>query len=142
MTRRFRLAPVLRARNAQEQIARAEVARANGAAAEARTEVARRADRLARSSVPSPANAEAFVAAVAARSALAAELAIALYARAAAETHVQQRTQEWTDAAVRRRGLERLEERHQAALVAADQRMSQHEIDDLATRRAGQEGQR
>ncbi|WP_067473288.1 hypothetical protein, partial [Actinomadura hibisca] len=112
MSRRFRLATVLRARRAQENAAKAEVVRARSEAVTT-AEHAQRLDRELDVRVvhPLPSEAAAFTAAMAARSAFAAQLAVAEDLAAQARGRTQARMTDWTAASGRRRAVERLGER-------------------------------
>jgi flagellar protein FliJ len=139
MKRRFRLASVLRARRAQEDAARGAVVRAHADVHEAAEHQAQSEHALAErdSLAVTHREALAFVAAQAARQALAAEISAAGRATAAAETAVDDRMGELTDAAVRRRAVEKLAERHAEAVRKDDASTSQKLLDDLAGARHG-----
>jgi len=129
---RFRLASVFRARQAQEDVAKAEVVRAHGQT-RAATRLARQfADRLDESTVPEEGVARAILASMAARRSLAAGLATAHRAVAAAEANAAAKLAELAEAAKRRKAVEMLAERYEEDLkreaLAADQRV----IDELA----------
>lgn len=132
MNRRFRLAPVLRARQAQEDLARGAVVQARAETESAAALVKRRQLDLAGADAPSEGTARAMVAALVARHSLAAGLADASRLATDAEVHSEQRVAELADAAKRRRGVERLAQRHTDALRAHDQAVDQRNIDELA----------
>jgi len=133
MKRGFRLAGVLRARQAQEDAARGEVLRARHRAAEA-AQVADGHDRsLAAHQMPDEDSARAVVAALTARQAMAGSLAAARQLAALAEVRVAERAQELTAAAQRRRTVEKLAERHAEERRRRDQSADQSALDELAT---------
>lgn len=142
MNRRFRLAGVLRAREVQEQVARGALAQANREVSSAHTEVTRRTQLLAAQPAPTSGPSPQFLAALTARRGLADQIAAAAHELAVVEREAAGRTQEWTAAAVRRRALEHLADRHAAAVRAADERAAQREIDDLATTASAREANR
>jgi hypothetical protein len=132
VNRRFKLAPVLRARQAQEDLARGAAAQARAAEQSAAALVKRRQLDLVGADAPSEGTARAMVAALVARQSLAAGLADAGRLAGAAGAHTERRTAELNDAAQRRRGVERLAQRHTDALRAHDQAVDQRTIDELA----------
>src|SRR2546421_5802322 len=133
MKRGFRLAGVLRARQAQEDAARGEVLRARRGAAQAAEAVEARDRTLATHQVPDEDTARALVAALTARQAMAASLAIARQLAALAEARVAERSGELTAAAQRRRTVEKLAERHAAERRRDDLMADQSALDELAT---------
>jgi flagellar biosynthesis chaperone FliJ len=129
----FRLASVLRARQAQEDVARGEVLRARNGAARA-TEVADARDRiLASRQAPTEDTARALVAALSARQAMAASLASARLMAKVAHARVAGHTEELTEAARRRRTVEKLAERHAELRRRGEQHADQRALDELAT---------
>jgi flagellar protein FliJ len=140
MIRRFRLANVLRARQAQEDAARGAVLRARADAARAADQQASVEHALSERDVPDEAQSLAFVAAQAARQALAAEISAATLATASAHARVDDRMGQLTTAAVRRRTVEKLAERHADDVRKADARAGQHQLDELAGARRGNPG--
>lgn len=137
MMRRFRLASVLRARQAQEDAARGAVQRARADATRAVDQQAQHEHALAGHDVVVRAESLAFVAAQAARQALAAEISVATRVSAAARAVVDERLDDLTCAAVRRRSVEKLAERHEQDLRREDARAGQHQLDELAGIRHG-----
>jgi flagellar FliJ protein len=135
MTRRFRLASVLRARQAQENAAKGAVVRSRATARAAADERDQRARSLADRAGPDAGPANWYMAALAAGQALAAELSEA--ARLAEEEAdvVRERMTDLTDAAVRRRTVETLADRHTAAVRKAEADAGQRVIDELAATR-------
>ena len=133
----FRLEPVLRLRRSQERAASLAAAQAAREATEAAQRAEDGAAALAASSLPSSASSTAFIAAMVASRTAAADVQAA---RALAVSYAEQAEvvrAQWTAAAQRTKGLERLRERHierlQSAADAAETRM----VDDLVTRRHG-----
>lgn len=137
---RFRLATVLRARQAQEDVAKSEVVHARSAARTARRRVAEREGALRGTDVPTGVPGRAIVAALAARRALASDLAAASHGVEIAEVHIDSRLADLAEAAKRRRIVEKLGERHAAdqrtRATAADQRVT----DEIAVTAAIRKG--
>ena len=129
----FRLEPVLRLRRTEEQAA----ALASAQAAQEATDAAERAERdaaaLGDRALPGHTTGGAFIAAMVASAAAAADVSAAralALARAEQADLVRAR---WTAAAQRTKGLERLKERHEAALQAAADAAEARAVDDLVT---------
>jgi flagellar FliJ protein len=136
VNRRFRLAAVLRARKAQEAAAKGAVRAAKAAEQAAHDRRAQREEALCRQPTVDGGPAPWFVAAVSARQALAAEIsALARYAESLAPVTAE-KTAELTEAAIRRRTVEALEERHDAAVTADDLAAEQRAVDEAAGTRA------
>src|SRR2546423_9611899 len=133
MKRGFRLAGVLRARQAQEDAARGEVLRARRGAAQAAEAVEARDRTLATHQVPDEDTARALVAALTARQAMAASLATARQLAALAQVRVAERAGELTEAAQHRRTVEKLAERHAEERLRHDRAADQNVLDELAT---------
>lgn len=132
---RFRLATVLRARQAQEDMARGVTARAR-AEADAAAGLVRRAERrLDDQDLPGTGVASAYAAAIWARQALAGALGDAITAAHHADAVTQARVAELAAAAVRRKALERLAERHAAELRRAEEAADRAVLDELASTR-------
>jgi len=130
---KFRLASVLRARRAQEDAAKAAAVQARAEADAAAVRVRRREAALDGSGMPGRTSAIAFSAAMWARQALAAELTAAQAAARTADEKVEESLDDLTAAAVRRRTLEKLEERHAVTRRHAADAAAQTAIDDLTT---------
>jgi len=128
----FRLASVLRARQAQEDAARGEVVRARHAAAQAAETAAAKDRSLANHQMPNEDTARALVAALTARQAMAASLAMARQLAGIAEAQVVRETEELTEAAKRRRTVEKLAERHAEQHRRKVQAADQNALDELA----------
>jgi flagellar protein FliJ len=133
----FRLRPVLELRRTQERAAAQAAAEAAAAAAEADRRATERETALAAAALPTSTSAQVFLAT---RSLLATAAADASAARALAVASAEQAEAvraEWTAAAQRTKGLERLEERHSAALRHAADVAEERAVDDLVACRAG-----
>ncbi len=129
----FRLAAVLRARHAKEDAAKAAVARARLEAAEATIQVRAIQRDLDGRRAPGAMPAAAFTAAMSARTALASELSTAVGFSQTTEGAVSDRMHELADAAVQRRTMEKLEERHATARRRAADKADEKAADDLTT---------
>jgi flagellar FliJ protein len=141
MARRFRLAAVLRARKAQEDAAKSAMLHARLAAFDATEEEMRRSSALDSRPEPPSQLAPAFVAALAARQAMAGEIAVAARLTAEADAVVLTRASDLTAAAIRRRTLERMAERQAAAADQAEQRADQQALDEIAATRPARNAQ-
>jgi flagellar export protein FliJ len=133
----FRLKPVLELRRTEERAAAQAAAQAAAAAADADRRATERENALATAALPTSTSAQVFMAT---RSLLATAAADASAARAMATASAEQAEAvraEWTAAAQRTKGLERLEERHRAALQHAAAVAEERAADDLVTGRAG-----
>ncbi|GGJ82503.1 hypothetical protein GCM10010123_10200 [Pilimelia anulata] len=128
----FKLTGVLRARQAQEDVRKAEVVRARGASAAARQRADERRGALRDSDLPANGTGRAVVAAIAARQALAAGLAAAHRGIDDADLEVAESTDRLADAAKNRRVVERLGERHAAAAKAKHASAEQRALDEIA----------
>ncbi|BEL11168.1 hypothetical protein Q0Z83_093590 [Actinoplanes sichuanensis] len=132
MNRLFRLAPVLRARKAQEDAARGAVVQSRAEIRDAEALVKRRKLDLVGSDAPSEGSARAMVAALVARQSLAAGLFDAQRMVTSAEQIEQEKLAALADAAKRRRAVELMSERHAATVKAHDLRTDQAALDELA----------
>jgi precorrin-4 methylase len=127
---------LLRARQAQEDIARERLAHARMHAQDARQRVYAEDQRVAAMlEERSPASARAFVAAVSARQAAAATLSGARQTQAMADDQVVTRTTSVVSAARDRRSIERLAERDAADLHTRTIGALQKELDDIGVGR-------
>jgi flagellar protein FliJ len=136
----FRLQPVLELRRTEEKAAAQAAAEAAAAATDADRRATERETALAAAVLPTSASAQVFVAT---RSLLATAASDASAARALATASAEQAEAvraEWTAAAQRTKGLERLRERHLAALQHAADVAEERAVDDLVTGRAGRRG--
>jgi hypothetical protein len=129
----FRLGAVLRARKAQEDAAKAAVVRARGEAAVAHGAVHARERDLDGRRVPDGATSAAFAATLMARQATAAALSAAIGAASLADETVQERLDDLTDAAVQRRTIEKLQERHDLTRKQTAAAIEAKAVDDLTT---------
>ncbi|GGN79243.1 hypothetical protein GCM10010112_53670 [Actinoplanes lobatus] len=132
MNRLFRLAPVLRARKAQEDAARGAVIQSRADVRDAEAMVRRRKLELVGADAPSEGTARAMVASLVARQSLAAGLFDAQRMVTAAEEIEQERLAALADAAKRHRAVEMMGDRHAAMLRAHDLRTDQAVLDELA----------
>jgi len=132
LNRLFRLAPVLRARKAQEDAARGAVIQSRAEIRAAEALVKRRKLDLVGADAPSEGSARAMVAALVARQSLAAGLFDAQRMVTDAEEVERQRMAALADASKRRRAVESMEERHAATVKAHDLRTDQASLDELA----------
>ena len=132
MNRLFRLGPVLRARKAQEDVARGAVNQSRAEIRDAQALVKRRHLDLVGSEAPTEGTARAIVASLAARQSLAAGLFGAQRMVHDAEEVNRDRMAVLADAAKRRRAVEMLAERHADSVRAHDLRVDQAVLDELA----------
>jgi flagellar FliJ protein len=131
----FRLGAVLRARKAQEDAAKAAVLRARAQADIAAVRVRAVERDLDDRDSPREASAISFAATMSARNALASALADAIGAARLAEDDVHDKLTDLTQAAIQRRTIEKLEERHAAARRRAVDAADAKAVDDLTTSR-------
>jgi hypothetical protein len=129
----FRLGAVLRARKAQEDAAKAAVVRARADAAVAHGAVHARERDLDGRRVPDAATSAAFAATLMARQAIAGALSAAIGAASVADETVQDRLDDLTDAAVQRRTIEKLQERHDLTRKQTAAAAEAKAVDDLTT---------
>ncbi|GAA1598943.1 cell envelope biogenesis protein TolA [Actinoplanes couchii] len=132
MNRFFRLAPVLRARKAQEDAAKGAVIQSRAEIREAEALLKRRKLALMGAEAPTEGTARAMVAAIAARQSIAAGVFGAQRMVADAEEVERERMADLADAAKRRRAVELMAERHAATVKAHDLRTDQANLDELA----------
>jgi flagellar export protein FliJ len=132
VNRRFRLGPVLRARQAQEDLSRSAVTQARVEAESAAALVKRRQLDLVGADAPNEGTARAMVASMVARQSLAAGLFAAHQLVEDAQEQVEERSADLAEAAKRRRAVELLAERHAAAVRAHDLAVDQRNLDELA----------
>jgi len=129
---KFRLATVFRARQAQEDAAKAEVVRAHTRTRAAEKLARQYTEKLEGSTVPEEGVAQAILASMAARRSMAAGLAAAHKAIAEAEAHAAEKVAELAEAAKRRKAVELLAERHDEELKREAQAADQRVVDELA----------
>jgi flagellar FliJ protein len=131
----FRLAPVLRVREAAQRAASLAYAEAESAAADA----ARRADRLAGElhtrAVTGSHSTQSFLAAMVASQAAAADVSAARSTAQASAEHAELLRTRWTAAAQETKALEKLRDRHELALRHAEDAAETRAVDDLVTGR-------
>ncbi len=132
MNRMFRLGPVLRARKAQEDVARGAVVQSRAEVRDAAAMVKRRQLELAGADAPTEGTARAMVASMVARQSLAATLSGAHQLVADTEEQTRERVAELADAAKRRRAVEAMAERHAEAVRQHDLAVDQANLDELA----------
>jgi flagellar protein FliJ len=132
VNRLFRLGPVLRARQAQEDAARGAVIQSRQEIREAQALVKRRALDLAGADAPTEGTARAMVASIVARQSLAAGLTGAHRMVADAEELTREKVAELADAAKRRRAVEMMSERHAETVRRHDLQTDQANLDELA----------
>lgn len=132
----FRLQPVLELRRSQERAAASAAAEAANAAADADRRATEYETTLAAAVLPrSLSSAEFRTAMTLLRTAATDASAARSLATASAEQAELVRAQ-WTAAAQRTKGLEKLKERHRSAQEAADNAAEERAVDDLVTGRA------
>lgn len=132
MNRLFRLGPVLRARKAQEDVARGAVNQTRAEIREAQALVKRRHLDLVGAEAPTEGTARAMVASLVARQSLAAGLFSAQRMVHDAEQVERERLAALADAAKRRRAVELMAERHADLVRAYDLRVDQAALDELS----------
>ncbi len=133
----FRLEPVLRLRRTEERAASLAAAAAAREAAEAADRAERDAHELAQRTLPAAVTGAGFVAAMVASAAAAADVSAARALAVARAEQAELVRERWTAAAQRTKGLERLRDRHLAALRHAEDVAEERAVDDLVTGRAG-----
>ena len=132
LNRFFRLSPVLRARKAQEDVARGAVNQSRAEIRDAQALVKRRHLDLVGAEAPTEGTARSIVASIVARQSLAASLMGAQRMVAEAEELERERMAVLADAAKRRRAVEMMAERHAEMVRANDLRKDQANLDELA----------
>ncbi|MCU1614132.1 MAG: hypothetical protein JWO98_1672 [Frankiales bacterium] len=133
----FRLQPVLDLRRTQERAAALAAAEAARTATEADRRAADREQSLTTSRVPASAPASAFLAVMATMHSAAEDAAGARSVAIATAEQAEAVRAQWTAAAQRTKGLERLRDRHREALLHAERTAEEKAVDDLVTGRAG-----
>jgi flagellar FliJ protein len=135
MDRRFRLAGLLRLRTLQEEQAAATLAVANAATARARDDRDAADSYLAGHAFPTYADPAMWQASLAARVSLAGLVEEAGATLAVAERRAEIATADWSAARTQVATVDKLAERHAAAVQAEDERAEQLHLDEVAGRR-------
>ncbi|WP_138735376.1 flagellar FliJ family protein [Modestobacter excelsi] len=138
----FRLEPVLRLRRTEERAAGLAAAAAAREATEAAERAEQQAQELSTRTPPGGLDGRAFIAAMVASTTAAADVSAARALAVAQAEQAELVRVRWTEAAQRTKGLERLRERHVAALQAAADVAEARVVDDLVTRRHGTDRRR
>ena len=131
----FRLQPVLELRRTQERAAAQAAAEAARSAAEADRRAIERESALAAAAPPASATAGAFRAAMTLLRVAAEDAAAARSLATASAVQAELVRAQWTAAAQRTKGLERLRERHRAAQQHADDVAEERAVDDVVISR-------
>jgi flagellar export protein FliJ len=137
---RFRLQPVLELRRTEERAAAAAAAQAAHSAADADRRATEYETTLSQAVLPRSLPAGQFLAAMTLLRTAATDAsdARALATASAEQSELVRAT--WTAAAQRTKGLEKLRDRHVAALQHAEDVAEERAVDDLVTGRAGRGG--
>jgi flagellar protein FliJ len=133
----FRLQPVLELRRSQERAAAQAAAQAAHAAADADRFATERETALVGARPPASATSGVFVASMALLRISAEDAAAQRSLATASAEQAELVRAQWTAAAQRTKGLERLKDRHAEAIRLADQAAEERAVDDLVTGRAG-----
>ena len=139
--KRFRFAGLLRARVAQESVAKAAVARSRFAASTAHAEVHRQAASLDAAEKVHISTAHALAGAIAGRQAMAAVLSGAVTAAQSADGVVAEMMTDFTVAARQRKAMDKLAERHAQARKREADEAERAEHDDLIGARHARKGE-
>lgn len=135
MNARKWLAPVLRARQAQEDVAAQQLAEARRTATHAARRLARETSRISGLSYADSESVQAFRASTAARQAAASTLSSARHRLVFAQDRVLVGEGELTEAARARRTVEKMHERDVAARITAAAAVAQRELDEIGISR-------
>jgi len=133
----FRLQPVLELRRTEERAAAAAAAQAAAVAADADRRATEYETSLATAVLPRHLPAGTFVAAMTLLRTAATDASAARSLATASAEQAELVRARWTEAAQRTKGLERLRDRHEAALQAAEDAAEERAVDDLVTGRTG-----
>jgi flagellar export protein FliJ len=136
----FKLQPVLELRRTQERTAALAAAQAANTAADADRQASERETALTTAVVPPSMTSGEFVATMTLFRLAADDASAARSLATASAEQAELVRMQWTEAAQRTKGLERLRERHQAAMDAAEAAAEERAVDDLVTGRAGRTG--
>lgn len=140
MSGAFRLAGLLRLRRTQEELAAADLARANAWREAAERRRRETAEMLAGSALPQIGEGLAWTAAVAGRAALGGMVMESRTALASADATAQAAARRWAAARTSATTLEKLQDRHAVALRAAEAHAEQLALDETAARRRPEHG--
>lgn len=138
----FRLAPVLRVRQAAERAASLAHTEARGAAGDAAHRAEQLAGALHTRAVTGTHSAGSFLAAMVASRAAAADVSAARSTAQASAEHAELLRARWTAAAQETKALEKLRDRHTLALRHAEEAAETRAVDDLVTGRYSAPGDR
>ncbi|TFV83326.1 flagellar export protein FliJ [Blastococcus sp. CT_GayMR16] len=133
----FRLQPVLELRRTEERAAAAAAAQAANTAADADRRATDYETALAGASLPRMLPARDFVLAMTLLRTAATDASDARSLATAQAEQAELVRAQWTAAAQRTKGMEKLRERHQVALQHAEDAAEERAVDDLVTGRAG-----
>ena len=133
----FTLQPVLELRRTQERAAAVAAAQAAQAAADADRRAAGYESALSTAVMPRSLPSGSFVAAMTLLRTAATDASAARSLAIASAEQAELVRQQWTAAAQRTKGMERLRERHQKVLATAEAAAEERAADDLVTGRAG-----
>jgi flagellar protein FliJ len=131
----FRLAPVLRVREATERAAQLAFAEADAAARDADRRAAELAAAPHTFAVTGTHSSAGFLAAMVASRAAAADVSAARSTAQASAEHAELLRSRWTAAAQETKALEKLRDRHELALRHAEDAAESRAVDDLVTGR-------
>ena len=131
----FRLAPVLRVRQAAEKAASLAHVEAEGAARDAHRRAEELAGALHTRAVTGSHTVHGFLAAMVASQAAAADVSAARSTAQASAEHAELLRARWTAAAQETKALEKLRDRHELARRAAEDAAETRAVDDLVTGR-------
>jgi len=137
----FRLQPVLELRRTEERAAAAQAADAANAAADADRRATEYETSLASAVLPRSLPAGQFLAAMTLMRTAATDASDARALATASAEQAELVRANWTAAAQRTKGLERLRERHLEALRHAEDAAEERAVDDLVTGRFGRSAQ-
>lgn len=133
----FRLQPVLELRRSEERTAASAAAEAANAAADADRRATDYETTLAAAVLPRSLTPGAFVSAMTLLRTAATDASAARSLATASAEQAELVRAQWTEAAQRTKGLEKLKERHRAAQQHAEDAAEARVVDDLVTGRAG-----
>jgi len=133
----FRLKPILELRRTQERAAAVAAAQAAQSAADADRRATEYETALATAELPRSLPSGEFLAAMTLLRTAATDASAARSLATATAEQAELVRQQWTAAAQRTKGMERLEERHRQVLATAEAAAEERAADDLVTGRAG-----